>query len=250
VDPPKRPAELVKVPPSVERPPEIKKPDLPPRPGTVLGAGQKEPDGLHLAQVEVVLPTLLRLQELDQAPARKQLLETLGQASAFRVELPCRNGTHGFARVRSALASLGFTLTVEPVAAARLEKPRWHTDYAVFAKDLLPEELAALLARIGTEERAGAARRPPDVRLGGNVALAPLYGRDRRELSSLVGVDPILGRPTGAPAGKPRRSALVLRYGVARPSLGSAEVKRFLDARKPARPGTLQVVLVLRGLPG
>ena len=30
----------------------------------------------------------------------------------------------------------------------------------------------------------------------------------------------------------------------------SAEVKRFLDGRKPAREGTLQVFLVLRQLPG
>ncbi len=37
-------------------------------------------------------------------------------------------------------------------------------------------------------------------------------------------------------------------YNPARSSRGAPEVKRFLDGRKPPRPGSLQVMLVLRTL--
>jgi hypothetical protein len=57
------------------------------------------------------------------------------------------------------------------------------------------------------------------------------------------------GRPdTGKPAVKaPERFALALAYNPVRPRSGSPEVKRFLDSRKPVRPGAVQVLLVLRG---
>jgi hypothetical protein len=41
---------------------------------------------------------------------------------------------------------------------------------------------------------------------------------------------------------------LVMPYNPIRPRHDSAEVKRFLDERKPMRPGALQVLLVLRGV--
>jgi hypothetical protein len=43
---------------------------------------------------------------------------------------------------------------------------------------------------------------------------------------------------------------LAMPYNPVRPRRDSAEVKRFLDERKPLRPGALQVLLVLRGPTG
>ena len=44
------------------------------------------------------------------------------------------------------------------------------------------------------------------------------------------------------------RSALAMVHGPL-PRSQSAEVKRYLDGHKPARKGTLQILLVLRGRP-
>ena len=102
--------------------------------------------------------------------------------------------------------------------------------------------------------------------------------RDHKELSDLLGVDPAPTRPpkeTGplgvdphkpvadaaaaqvaaagpGRAGQVRRQTasdhpvLVLPYNPVRPKRDSAEIKRFLEERKPMRPGTIQVLLVLR----
>jgi hypothetical protein len=51
----------------------------------------------------------------------------------------------------------------------------------------------------------------------------------------------------GKPAAKlPERFALVLAHNPIRSSPGSDEIKHFLETRKPARPGTIRVLLVLR----
>jgi hypothetical protein len=52
----------------------------------------------------------------------------------------------------------------------------------------------------------------------------------------------------GKPAVKPpEHQALILPYNPVRPQEKSAEIKLFLETRKPPRPGTIQVLLVLRG---
>ncbi len=43
---------------------------------------------------------------------------------------------------------------------------------------------------------------------------------------------------------------LVLPYNPVRPKKDSAEVKRFLEERRPLRAGAIQVLLVLRGPTG
>jgi len=119
------------------------------------------------------------------------------------------------------------------------------------------------------------------------LVLAPLKAGDRRELADLLGIEPaqvFQPKPSAAPAVDPNRSladqtasqvaqalagqggnprpdglkplakgaepnpVLALTMLPVRPSRGSAEIKRFLEGRKPARPGTVQVMLVLRSV--
>jgi hypothetical protein len=56
------------------------------------------------------------------------------------------------------------------------------------------------------------------------------------------------GRAGAKPVGE--HTMLAMPYNPVRPHRDSAEVKRFLDERKPLRPGALQVLLVLRGPTG
>jgi hypothetical protein len=110
-----------------------------------------------------------------------------------------------------------------------------------------------------------------------------MTARDRKELAELLGADPTAGggstgplgtdvhkaiadqtpsqiaaalagqggappRPDGSkPATKtPAHQALVVPFTPLHSSANSAEVKRFFDNRKPSRPGTLQLFLVIR----
>jgi hypothetical protein len=79
-----------------------------------------------------------------------------------------------------------------------------------------------------------------------------LTKEDRGELAKLMGISVKLLQPkfrpeNGKPAAKPKdHQALAMPYNPDRPRWNSPEVLHFLNNRKPARPDTLQVILVLR----
>src|SRR5262249_26341209 len=126
-------------------------------------------------------------------------------------------------------------------------------------------------------DRAAAEKRAAELRFDGSLVVKDLSRWDRAELRHLLGVDPVRVRP--APPKPPtvdirkpleqqtqaqvndvldgKRSP---RPGTTQPELSAlvlhllpsptraAEVRRFVEQRKPARPGTLQAFIVLRNL--
>jgi hypothetical protein len=237
-----------------------------------------EPDGLGAAPVEhmemfkapdVALPVIFKLADLDQA----KLKDELKKDSGFRLELPCKEGVRAFERLQPVLKAQGFAVLIDKVAQERLGKPQWHTNFVLYAEDLTPDDLAKLLQQLAGEERQRVAKKAGDGQFDGLV-LTRMGKDDRTELSKLLGVDPARlhsGRgPLGVDPSKPvadqtadkvvetlknggkqparpaEHHALVLAYNPVRPHPGSAEVQKFLDGRKPPRPGTVQLLLVLR----
>jgi hypothetical protein len=228
------------------------------------------------------LPLVLKLHDLDGDAGRQTLLGDLRKSSAFRVELPCRHGTRAFERLQAALKAQNIAVALDPAAQARLRIPQLKTNFVLYAEGLTPEELAGLLRQAsGEDRRAAKPQEPPQF---DSLVVTRMTARDRKELTDLLGADPFQPAPKpagplgtdphkplaeqtadqvakslagqggpprpepGKPAAKPaEHTVLALAYNPVRPRAGSAEVKRFLDARKPARPGTLQILLVLRG---
>jgi hypothetical protein len=170
---------------------------------------------------------------------------------------------------------------VEKGAGERL-KLQSQAGYAVYIEDVTPEELALFIQRVGVEDAKLAARKPMEAQFD-RLVLTHMTPQNHKELSTLLGVDPTTTEPSpkgssapdprkplsdttaqqvsrslagqgGAPrpeAGKPaaklpERFALVLAYNPIRSSPGSDEIKHFLETRKPARPGTIRLLLVLR----
>jgi hypothetical protein len=258
-------------------------PVAPPAPREVLTS--QDMGRFEMKMVDVDLPTTLKVRELDQNATRKQLLDELKKDHAFRIELPCRNATRALERLQSVGREQAFGFVHEPLALARMKSPQVVTHYAIFAEDLTAEELAQLLQQVGIEDRKGLDRRPPDIRFD-RLVLRKMNRYDRKELADLLGIDPAVpvsprsmgplgtdprrplteltanqvsqslavpgsARPEPGKAAPPpvRHVTLVLPYGLARPRHAVPEVKAFLDARTPARPGTLQIMLVLRSLP-
>jgi hypothetical protein len=225
------------------------------------------------------LPVVLSLRDLERVEGWDKLLRELREESAFRIELPCSNATRAFERVQAALRSRDIALVLEQTALIRMSQPQRKSNYALFAEDLTPEDLAALLRDLGRLDRTG---KPAEAQFADAVVTRLSKGH-RKDLSDLLGVDPApLVRDSTGPLGtdphkslpeltagqvanalsggagqgtaarsaavkQSQRQALVLAFYPVRPPRGSPDVRHFLDARKPARTGTVQVLLVLRG---
>ncbi len=276
---------------AVKRPEIVKRPEekpnkpapdtspAPPKPGTVL-TGQVEM--FPLSKVADVLPIVLKVRELDREPIRKNFLAELRKDADFRLELPCSNGSRAFQRVQNAVKAVHLSLVIEKGARDRL-KLQAPSSYAVYIEDLTPEEWTRFLQQISAEDAKLAARKKPvDVQFDWLV-LTRMTPQNRKELSTLLGVDPTTTEPSaqtspgadprkplseatarqggqslagqgnaprpeaGKPAAKsPQRLALVLAYNSVHSSSNSDEIKHFLESRKPPRPGTIRVLLVLR----
>jgi hypothetical protein len=219
---------------------------------------------------------LLNVRELDQDKPRQQLRDGLSKESAHRLELFCLENAKALPRLQAAFQAHGIKLLIDKDAQNCLTK-RLKTNYVLYAENLTAEELATILEEVGSADKKAEAQRDGQF---DRIMVNPLGPDDYKELSSLLGVDakvlqsfkpgidprkpvsdgtaddvirvlegqgpprPDSGKPPVVKA--PERLALVLACNVARPRSPSKEVKQFLDSRKERRPGTVQMVLVLR----
>jgi hypothetical protein len=217
---------------------------------------------------------LLNVRDLGEEKTGKQLQHELRRDSACRIELFCLEKARGFARLQAVFQAHGVRLVVDRDAQASLNR-KIRTNYIIYAEDLTADELATILREVGREDKKAEAKRQAQFE---RVIVNALSPADYRELSSLLGIDvkllqappkmdprrPISDRTAGdvaralegqgpprpgpgKPAVKgPERVALVLASNLVRSRSASREVKLFLDGRKERRPGTVQMVLVLR----
>ena len=273
-----KPSETPKLPVEEEednKPIVVVTPD-PDRPdGPILTAPGRESRGV-LERVELALPTFHRLHALDQPDQAKALAGQL-TAPAYRIELTARDASRGFARLRQVFADRKINLVLDPSAAKRLDKPQWRTDFGLFLENVPAADLVAILAAVGTADQLGGDKKPSEMRFDGSLVVKELSPWDRRELADLLSVDPVKVRPVVTPPpvvditrpladqtaaqvadslqGKgPSRpgstAANLSAYGamLSGPRDRSLDLKRFLSSRLPARPGTVQVFLVLRNV--
>lgn len=251
-----------------------------PKPSPSLKKEAALADRLETFQFERVpelLPVVVKLSDLDRLSARKNVIAELNKDNAYRLELPCSNGTKVFDRVQNAARTLHLGFIIDKQAQERL-KLKWKISYAVYLENITPEELTEFIHQIYVADRKSAGGKPAEVQLD-RLVLTRMSAANRKELSALLGIDPLATAPsakgpldadprkdlTDATArqvgqslagqggaarpesGKPAENiALVLAYNPVRPTPGSDEIKHFLDSRKPARPGTIRVLLVLR----
>jgi hypothetical protein len=216
-------------------------------------------------------PVILKLHELDQEPVLVRLASEVSKAPGFRLELPCDNGTRAFERLQAACKDQKIGVLIDQKAQQRLKDPKAKTNYVLYVENLTPEELIRFVQEIGAEDRKAAAKKPADAHFD-RLVVTRLTKRDYKELSDLLGIDPSHVEPTGPlgtdlrkplqeqtadqlakllsgekPTAKPEgQQALVLAYNPVLPPKNSPEVKKFLDTRKPAKPGTVRAILVLR----
>jgi hypothetical protein len=207
------------------------------RSAAVAEGNQPEPAGFRVA-----------LRELERAGQRSRLAAELHKDTAYHLSLTCRDSRKAVEGLQRAFRSRGITLVVDAQAGTGQE-PRG--GYLLYAEDLLPEELTAILQQLGASGSRAEA-----------VVVNAMTGEQRQSVARLLGVAPeklapakaavpspalsemiIEGRQAGqAAAAAPERFAVVL---AANASGGpGSEIRDRLRLRQPQRPGTLQVIFV------
>jgi hypothetical protein len=268
----------------VQPPPDKVRPNDPDKHVTPSKHETALTDRLEMFQLDRVadlLPVIVKVSDLEQESLRKRLLAELRKESNLRVELPCPNGTKALERVERAAKALRVGLIIDKQAQERI-KLKWRTSYVIYLENITPDELTSFVRQIVAEDRKITANKPTEAQLD-RLILSQMTAQHHKELSTLLGIDPTTTAPSatgplgtelhkpltdltaqqlgkalagqggpprseaGKPAPKPpEHVALVLAFNPVRPSPSSDEVKRFLDSRTPARPGTLRVLLLLR----
>lgn len=242
--------------------------DLPPAENPEAGVDARPSRKLETLEEIYQLPIALSLslRDLELKKFKEQLRAELQKEDAYRLELFTLGNSIAFERVKAAFEAHGIGLLVDQLAQFRLKNPGWKTDYVFYVEGITQEELATILEKLGADDHKAEA------------ILLSLTEPDHKELSRLMGVDPTKLDPPrkgphkvdirkplneltaeqlrqapprpepGKPAAKPlMRQGLVLSYNPVRPKpSASKEIKSFLDGRSERKPGTLQLLLVLR----
>src|SRR5262249_2878158 len=167
-NPPKVPADKGNEKPNEDEPddpdrePPTKTPEQPTRIQTplvekpaepVFGDGSIEPFS-QLERVMLDLPAVLKLHELGKDEEAKKLREQLKGRSAVRIELPAKNATRAFDRVKTALDARKIALVIDPAAQTKLKTPQFRHDYGLFLENVTAADLADLLAAVAALDRA------------------------------------------------------------------------------------------------
>jgi hypothetical protein len=201
---------------------------------------------------------VVAVQDLVEEKTQKRLARELKKENALHLELACKNSAQAVDGLSHAFADNGIKLLVDPGAKAKLKavKPA-PTEFLVYAENLSHEELANILKQLGIQEK----HKSSQDRQFDSVRLETMTNEERQQLSMILGVDakdlqpaPLADLPTfieapkankaksGKSDDKERFAMVVASNGPA----SSAEVRQFLRSRSELRPGTLQVVLVVR----
>jgi hypothetical protein len=260
VEAPKRPEPLV----VASAAPKHPEPAPAPRPNVPdFLASAVPPDLKPFEAVEVRLPLLLSVAELDGPDAQAQIAAELAREPAFRLDLFARDTVRAADVFQAAAKSARLSVTVDATAHERLKR-KLPTAWAVYTEALTPDDVAKLTAALAAHDRAA------DAGVFAAAHLIPARAAEQRDLKDLFGVDmglgkrskpgPVAGKPLSAGTvdqvtaaltkGKvPETPALMLTYLPApfRAAPGaSKEVREFLARRDDRKPNAVPVLVVIR----
>jgi hypothetical protein len=224
--------------------------DRRPGPDSEIGSPTDPVDKLEAFNpADLKLARIFKIGDLEQDAGRQQLLKDMAKEDGFRLEAPCRDSFKAFERMQAALKANGIGLVIDQNAQTRIKaraKVRVTTHFVFFVEDITPDELIKVLRSAAAEDKKAEEKRRGDGQLDALVASA-LADADRAELCKLIGIKQLPAAPAREPDAKaPERLALTMPCNLVRPLPNSPEIRRFLDSRKAAREGAMQVLLVLR----
>jgi hypothetical protein len=249
-----------------------------------LASQMRKPTSLETAEPK--LPLTLVWRELDEEKSRKDLGERLHKGTAQRIELASLQPFGAVEQLQAAYQAQGIRFLVDESAQNSLKLRIKQPDYAIFSENVSVHEVLAILLHLRTEDRKHeGAQRPSghfdslivnglSERELGNMApwlsprsaMLPAAHRAKR-LPNLVDIRKPLSMATAAlveqalkgqggprpPAAKPstrpleRLALVVIAGGNLHFRDSSSQVRYFREHRSERQPGTMQLLVVVRG---
>ena len=219
---------------------------------------------------KIRLSLLVKPQELaGDAAARNRLAAEMKKDELIRLDLFCHSTPKALEHVVAALKSRGITTLTDGFARDRVQK-KVPTELMIFTEALTPDEVAQVMAALGTADRKEGGG------LFDTLVAAPFVGEDLVKLGRLLGLPSVTSKlpktksevdirkplpagtadhvaktlsgmgGTAAPA-KSERVAVVVAYSPANGNPGaSREIKQFAERRGERRRDAKPLMLVLK----
>jgi hypothetical protein len=239
-------------------------PETPTLPGVF---GSPSAEAKSIIEVNLKLPVIWNAMEWNENDAMSRLVKELGRDAAFRIDLFSKNPTAAIEQLQAAARAAKVNLFVEGTAAELLKRPNG-IPLAVHFENLTAAELTALLAAVAQQVHT----QPKPETILGSAHLFATTAVEQKDVKDLVGVELLAPKVTkseddpksvsadtlpkiAAAVKKPdEKTAVVFPYLPPNvPSLRanvakSAEVKQFLEKRGDRKPGTVPLLIVVRGM--
>jgi hypothetical protein len=227
--------------------------------------------------VQVRVPFLRAVAELDRDDTRQELTDELAHDPAFRFDLFVRDTARGVDVFQNAAKAAGLTVFADAATLDKLKKKQ-AASVVVYTESLTAAELAELFAKVAAED----AKFSP--RVCDALHATPVVRHDELELKAIFGLDAgLFKRPVGSggagQGGKPtpepksvsagtidsvtktltspppkpgERPAVLMTWQtthtsiVRTPPAASAELKQFLAKRGDRKPTAVPAIIVIR----
>lgn len=222
-------------------------------------------------RVEVRLPFLRPVADLGREDINQELLDELNRDPlAYKFDLFVRDPARGVEVFQHAAKASGLAVLADAATLDKLKKKQAHA-IVIYTESLTPTELAALFAKLSTED----AKFSPKV--CDSLHAAPVVRSEELELKAILGVDAGLfkrpvgtgtsggagqGTDKGVSAGtidsvvksvtKGERVAVMLTWQTTNANIlrtnpaMSAELKSYLTKRGERKPNAVPAVIVIR----
>jgi hypothetical protein len=218
-----------------------------------------------LERVDVRLPFLAGVVELDRPDVQTRLADELVRDPEFRLDLFASDPHRGAEALVVALKRAGVTVSIDAIAQERIKK-KLPGGWAVFTEALTAGDIGHIAATLAANDRG--IERP----VFGSAHFVPLRDSDRREIRDLLGADPGPWKrpksPSGSAPGKPITAGTVDQITAAlskakdgdKPALlltflpangrtnpqASKEVREFLARQSDRKPGVVPLFITVR----
>jgi len=231
--------------------------------------------------IQVRVPFLRAVAELERDDVRQELADELARDPAFRFDLFVRDTARGVDVFQNAAKAAGLTLFSDAATLDKLKKRQTHA-VVIYLECLTAEELADLFTKLGAADLKFTPR------VCDSIHATPTLRSDESELKAILGVDvgiykrPVGSNGTGQGGDKPldknadpkpvsagtidtvtkslttppaklgEKPAVLMTWQTTHPSLGrtipatSVELKQFLAKRGDRKPNAVPAIIVIR----
>lgn len=204
----------------------------------------------------------LGFDELAKTQWHEHLVAGMAKTDAVHLDVSVTNQRQAVQRLETVLQNKGIRVVVDPPAQTKLRVESPQTEFVIYAENVRPDELAAMLYELGTDERARTSIEA--------LTVSKVTEDDQQRLSELLGIKahelreppsnqkqpfktfipkeakaPATAQANPAQSGPPEARVAMLLANTARGGALSSELKYFLHQRRQLQPGALQVIVVV-----